>query len=33
MPVPDVARIDRIAGTTCELPNIVKLKTAGPAQS
>jgi hypothetical protein len=24
---------DRIAGTTCEIPNIVKSKTAGPAQS
>ena len=24
---------DRIAGTTCEVPNIVTSETAGPAQS
>jgi hypothetical protein len=26
-------RLNRLAGTTCEMPNIVTSKTAGPAQS
>ena len=32
-PASDAEGIDRLAGTTCEMPNIVTSETAGPAQS
>jgi hypothetical protein len=33
LPRVETPRLDRLAGTTCEMPNIVTSKTASPAQS